>query len=513
MDTERPAMEQDRSGWRPPLQEGMELARRGEREAARRVFRDLVYRNPYDEDAWVWLAWVAETPQATLSLLQEAQALLPDSQRIREGIAWVREQLGEEEEPGDVPVSPSKALVQAAQSARRTAKTARQTVETMRQEAGETVEGIKDRIADAVQLPRVPAGLRGWLISAVSVIAVVALAALVWFVGSQLRQSVPVVRALDLPAPVANPTATPSVQQRTGSLWTQVEVAWIQQDWPKAIEALERIRQVDPYNDEARQRLAEAHYQRGLQFVEKNDLQAARSAYHEAIRLDASSKNVQRAYGELELYLAALDAYWQQDWAKAVSMLQQVYQGSPYFRDTRMMLGQAYCYLGVEMMEKEQLESARNALRTAVELLPDWPEAQARLTEVDNLITPPRRIEVDLSDKLAVVFEDNKPIKTFRVCTGRPSAPTVPGRYKIKTKLDEAYASRWDLRMPYWLGIYDAGGSENGFHALPILSNGSILWRSALGTGCSYGCIVLDTPDAKWLYDWAELGTVVFVTK
>jgi tetratricopeptide (TPR) repeat protein len=486
----------------------MDLARSGDREGARHVFRDMVYRNPYDEDSWVWLAWVAETPEATLSLLLEAQTLLPDSQRIAEGVTWAREQLGDDAPSAETPKA--KASIP---NPRRLWGQVEQAAQAAQQGTSQTLDEIKGRVATAVQLPRVPAGLRGWMISVVSIVALVALGALVYIVASQLRQNAPVVHALDLPAPVVNPTATPSVQQRTGSFWTQVDIAWMQQDWPKVIEALQRIRLADPYNDEARQRLAEAHYQRGLLFVDKNDLESARIEYNKAIRLDAASKNLQRAHSDLELYLAALDAYWAQDWPKAVGMLQQVYQTTPAFRDTRMMLGQAYSYLGVEMMEKEQLESARNALRSSVELLPDWQEAQVRLTEVENLITPPRRIEVDLSDKLVVVFEDNQPIKTFRVCTGRPSAPTVAGRYKIQTKLDMAYASRWDLNMPHWLGIYDAGGSENGFHALPILSNGQTLWRSALGTGCSYGCIVLDTPDAKWLYDWAELGVVVFVTR
>jgi lipoprotein-anchoring transpeptidase ErfK/SrfK len=77
--------------------------------------------------------------------------------------------------------------------------------------------------------------------------------------------------------------------------------------------------------------------------------------------------------------------------------------------------------------------------------------------------------------------------------------------------MDNAYGSAWDLNMPYWLGIYWAGGTENGFHALPILSSGATLWAGALGTRCSFGCIVLDTKDAKWMYDWSTLGTVVFV--
>lgn len=490
------------------LEEGIALVRSGDRAGAREVFRGLIQKNPYDEDAWLWLAWAAESKKSALRCLEEAQRLLPESARVVEAIAWAKEQLATET-PAKPKVAPRPApksepflnrLDDAARSAQRA--------------ASQTWEDIKDRVAIAAPLSRVPPALRGWAISALSVAALALLAFLIFLGASQFRRNVPVVRALELPPPtLIEATPTPSVAQRTSGLWMKVDVAWVRQDWETVIASLEQIRIVDSRNDEARKRLAEAYYQQGLAFIAKNDLEAAAGALNEAIRLDASSPNLQKTHADLQLYRQALDAYWAKDWAKAVSLLQQVYDTAPAFRDTRTLLGQAYCYLGVEMMQKDELESARNALRTSVELLPDWPEAQARLTEVENLITPPRRIEVDLSDKITTVYEDGKVIKTFRVCTGRPSAPTVAGRYKVKTKLDMAYASRWDLQMPYWLGIYDAGGSENGFHALPILSNGQTLWRSALGTGCSYGCIVLDTPDAKWLYDWAEIGTVVIVTK
>jgi lipoprotein-anchoring transpeptidase ErfK/SrfK len=175
------------------------------------------------------------------------------------------------------------------------------------------------------------------------------------------------------------------------------------------------------------------------------------------------------------------------------------------------MLGQAYYKLGIERQEAQVWDEARDAYQAALQMLPDLVDARNRLNEVLAIITPPKRIEVDLSDYLMTVYEDNKPIKVFKVCIGRPSAPTIPGRYQVLDKLPMAYASKWDLQMPWWLGIYWAGGSENGIHALPLLRNGQILWAGYLGKGCSFGCIVLDTPDAIWLYNWAEVGTVVFV--
>ncbi len=86
------------------------------------------------------------------------------------------------------------------------------------------------------------------------------------------------------------------------------------------------------------------------------------------------------------------------------------------------------------------------------------------------------------------------------------------GTFKVLDKIpQDAYSSAWRLRMPYWLGIYWAGASENGIHALPILNNGQTLWAGYLGTPISFGCIVLDTYAAKQVYDWAEIGTIVEV--
>jgi lipoprotein-anchoring transpeptidase ErfK/SrfK len=110
-------------------------------------------------------------------------------------------------------------------------------------------------------------------------------------------------------------------------------------------------------------------------------------------------------------------------------------------------------------------------------------------------------------------MDNHQAIRRMIVCTGRANAPTLPGRYEVQTKLPQAYASKWDIYMPLWLGIYWAGGSENGIHALPLTRSGIVLWRERLGRPCSYGCIVVATEDQEWLYDWAELGTVVFIRR
>ena len=231
----------------------------------------------------------------------------------------------------------------------------------------------------------------------------------------------------------------------------------------------------------------------------------------EELRADASTPGLLEERRILRLYLAGLDAYWTKDWQAVVSNLSKVQRIRDDYKDTPVMLGQGYYEYGLLLMEEREWFEAVDAMQSCLDLLPNHAEAPERLVELDVAITPPRRIEVSLSGYAATLYEDDQPVRTFPICHGREGAPTLPGRYEIKTKLPSAYGSQWDLDMPYWLGLYDTGGAENGFHALPYLSSGVVLWEGAIGTRCSFGCIVLNTADAEYLYNWADLYTVVYI--
>lgn len=118
-------------------------------------------------------------------------------------------------------------------------------------------------------------------------------------------------------------------------------------------------------------------------------------------------------------------------------------------------------------------------------------------------------IEIDISDQRMTVWENGQ-VKWQWVCsTGEPSRPTQVGRFGVMSKIPTAYSSYYGLQMPFWLGVYWAGGSENGIHALPISASGRMLWAGLLGRRVSYGCIILDTANARALYNWADMGTPV----
>jgi len=121
-----------------------------------------------------------------------------------------------------------------------------------------------------------------------------------------------------------------------------------------------------------------------------------------------------------------------------------------------------------------------------------------------------RRIVVSLAEQRTRVYENGQLLYDWVVSTGLRDSPTHQGVFQVLEKHEEAYASQWDLWMPYFVAVYPAGGGVlNGFHELPILANGNRLWAGSLGRPASFGCIILGIPDAQTLYDWAEIGTVV----
>ena len=125
-------------------------------------------------------------------------------------------------------------------------------------------------------------------------------------------------------------------------------------------------------------------------------------------------------------------------------------------------------------------------------------------------IPPDKRIEIDLPTQRMHVFDRGQQIFTFTVSSGISSTPTIAGQFQILFKEKDAFAQRWSLEMPHFMGIYEeAEGFHNGIHELPIMAWGTRLSPGVLGWPASFGCIILDEGDAGALFEWAEIGTLV----
>jgi LysM repeat protein len=117
-----------------------------------------------------------------------------------------------------------------------------------------------------------------------------------------------------------------------------------------------------------------------------------------------------------------------------------------------------------------------------------------------------------ISQQRCWLYSGETVIARWICSTGRRGSATRPGEYKIQSKMPKAYGSTWNIWMPFWLGIYWAGGSENGIHGLPWdATTGVQIWSGNVGKPITYGCVMLDNVNAKMLYDMAWIGMPVIV--
>jgi len=111
-----------------------------------------------------------------------------------------------------------------------------------------------------------------------------------------------------------------------------------------------------------------------------------------------------------------------------------------------------------------------------------------------------RRIDVDLSAQRLDAYEGDLLVRSTLVSTGLAHTPTPRGRYYIYVKYvadDMAGPGYYLPAVPHVMYFY-RGYAIHGTY-----------WHSNFGSPMSHGCINLPESEARWLYSWASVGTVV----
>lgn len=235
----------------------------------------------------------------------------------------------------------------------------------------------------------------------------------------------------------------------------------------------------------------------------------------------------QRAGQEVRLassYLTSSQAYQAGRWPEAIAALEAVRAEDGEYVNTRDLLYSAYYNAGLAARAAGSLAEARAAFEAAIALRPDLAEPRREIARLDFALAPQtplatplpsaaaRRqlIVVGIAEQRMLVYEGSRLVFDFVVSTGEPGRDTAIGDFEILDKIDVAFASTWNLDMPYWMGIYWSGPLENGIHSLPIVRHtGYKLWDGYLGQRVSYGCVILSDEDSARLYNWAEVGAKV----
>ncbi len=124
----------------------------------------------------------------------------------------------------------------------------------------------------------------------------------------------------------------------------------------------------------------------------------------------------------------------------------------------------------------------------------------------------PKYIEVNLSRQQAWAYENGQVVYSTPITSGATGAgfPTVTGLFSVYYKATNTYLNgrqygyNYNVFVKYWMPFYSGYGLHDAS------------WRSSFGGsdyyyGGSHGCVNLPDAAAAFLYNWADVGTPVWV--
>lgn len=126
---------------------------------------------------------------------------------------------------------------------------------------------------------------------------------------------------------------------------------------------------------------------------------------------------------------------------------------------------------------------------------------------------PVKHINLKLDAQKLYAYENGLVKYEFTTSTGIAGMDTPTGEFQIRNKFPTQYSAPYELYMDNWMAITADGAY--GIHSLPywLLKAGGRLYEGEehLGHKVSHGCIRLSLENSKILYDWAEVGTAVYI--
>jgi lipoprotein-anchoring transpeptidase ErfK/SrfK len=118
-----------------------------------------------------------------------------------------------------------------------------------------------------------------------------------------------------------------------------------------------------------------------------------------------------------------------------------------------------------------------------------------------------KTIEVSLSGQRISLIEEGAAVWSAPVATGVKGAETPPGTYEVQYKMattrfrgSNPDGSRYDIPNVHWVLAFYVDYTIHGS-----------LCRHVFGRPGSAGCISMTDANAKYVYDWADVGTPVII--
>jgi len=131
------------------------------------------------------------------------------------------------------------------------------------------------------------------------------------------------------------------------------------------------------------------------------------------------------------------------------------------------------------------------------------------VTEEKPVMTAVQRsIEVDLSQQRVYLRENGKVVDSYRVSTGTAGHRTIPGTFRVVAKLASQNMGNPDTsKYPYyytknvpWVMYFNGDQALHGAY-----------WHNNFGRVMSHGCVNLPVHKAKEMFEFASVGTPVWV--
>lgn len=122
-----------------------------------------------------------------------------------------------------------------------------------------------------------------------------------------------------------------------------------------------------------------------------------------------------------------------------------------------------------------------------------------------------KKIVVDRSDQSLEAYDGDELYLTLSISTGLELTPTPRGTFQVFKKTPSRYMQG---PLPGLLDqqVYDLPGVPWNLY---FTEGGAVIhgayWHKSFGQRYSHGCVNVDPNEAKKLYEWADLGTVVVV--
>jgi LysM repeat protein len=117
----------------------------------------------------------------------------------------------------------------------------------------------------------------------------------------------------------------------------------------------------------------------------------------------------------------------------------------------------------------------------------------------------PKWIELDLSTQMLVAYEGTTPVFSARMSSGTSRTPTVTGTYRVYLK----YRSQRMRGGTRGIDYYDIPNVPHVMYFYSGYAIHGVWWHTNFGSPQSHGCINLTREHARWMWEWAPLGTLV----